>query len=453
MKENRDRFSRRKFLGNAATIGALGSVGINGIISACASEPRSLVALPDPLDEAPDGPVLKAGLIGCGGRGTGAALNFLNAGPSLEIVALGDLFQDQIDKTRTKLQEQKGVEVADENCFIGFDSFEKVIDAGVDVVILATPPLFRPEHFDAAIKAKKHLFMEKPVCVDPVGARSILATAKKAEALGLSVVAGTQRRHQRDYLKTYEQILNGEIGDIVAGNCYWNSGKLWHRNREEGWTDMEWMIRNWVNWTWLSGDHIVEQHVHNIDVINWYTGKHPVKAVAFGSRLRRITGDQYDNFSVDFVYDNDMHLHSMCRQINDCANGVSEYIRGTKGYSNCVNTIYNPDGSVKWTYEYPLDENGEQKGVKVGPYDQEHIDLVTAIRTNSPINEGENVAISTLSAIMGRISAYTGKEVTWEEMMNSDLNLGREPYALGQMDLTPDYPLPGTAAEENRDRG
>jgi len=453
MKENRDKFSRRKFLGNAATIGALGSVGINGIISACASEPRSLVVLPDPLDEAPDGPVLKAGLIGCGGRGTGAALNFLNAGPNLEIAALGDLFQDQIDKTRTKLQEQKGVEVADENCFIGFDSFEKVIDAGVDVIILATPPLFRPEHFDAAIKAKKHLFMEKPVCVDPVGARSILATAKKAEALGLSVVAGTQRRHQRDYLKTYEQILNGEIGDIVAGNCYWNSGKLWHRNREEGWTDMEWMIRNWVNWTWLSGDHIVEQHVHNIDVINWYTGKHPVKAVAFGSRLRRITGDQYDNFSIDFVYDNDMHLHSMCRQINDCANSVSEHIRGTKGYSNCKNTLYNPDGSVKWTYEYPMDENGEQKGVMVGPYDQEHIDLVTAIRTNSPINEGENVAISTLSAIMGRISAYTGKEVTWEEMMNSDLNLGRKPYALGQMDLTPDYPLPGTAAEENKDRG
>ena len=328
-----------------------------------------------------------------------------------------------------------------------------MIDAGVDIIILATPPLFRPQHFDAAVKAKKHVFMEKPVCVDPVGARSVLATAKKAEALGLSVVAGTQRRHQRNYLKTYEQVLNGEIGDIVAGNCYWNSGKLWHRNREEGWTDMEWMIRNWVNWTWLSGDHIVEQHVHNIDVINWFTGKHPVKAVAFGSRLRRITGDQYDNFSVDFVYDNDMHLHSMCRQINDCANSVSEYARGTKGYTNCMDTIYNPDGTEKWKYEYPLDENGEPKGLKVGPYDQEHIDLVTAIRTNTPINEGENVATSTLAAVMGRISAYTGKEVTWEEMMNSDFSLAHETYALGPMDLTPNYPLPGTAAEENKDRG
>ncbi len=454
MEETKEKFSRRKFLENAAVIGALGAVGINGILSASSCKRRSVITLPEPLDEAPDGPVLKAGLIGCGGRGRGAAENFLNAGPNLELTALGDLFQDQIETTRKELKEKKGVEVADENCFLGFDAFEKVIDSGVDIIILATPPVFRPDHFDAAVKARKHVFMEKPVCVDPVGARSILATAQRAEELGLSVVAGTQRRHQRDYLKTYEQILNGAIGDIVAGNCYWNQSKLWHRNREEGWSDMEWMIRNWVNWAWLSGDHIVEQHVHNIDVINWYTGKHPIKAVAFGSRLRRITGDQYDNFSVDFVYDNDMHLHSMCRQINDCANSVSEYIRGTKGYSNGVNTIYNPDGSVKWTYEYPLDENGEPTGTpKVDPYDQEHIDLVTAIRTNAPINEGENVAHSTLTAIMGRISAYTGKEVTWEEMMNSDLKLGKETYALGPIDMTPVIPLPGSPAEVEKDRG
>ncbi|UCG27065.1 MAG: Gfo/Idh/MocA family oxidoreductase [Bacteroidales bacterium] len=454
MEDTKDKFSRRKFIGNAAAIGALGAVGINGIISACASETKSKVALPVPLDEAPDGPLLKAGLIGCGGRGTGAALNFLNAGPNLEIVALGDLFQDQIDKAREELKDKKEVEVADEKCFVGFDAFEKVIDSGVDIIILATPPVFRAEHFDAAIKAKKHVFMEKPVAVDPVSARSIIATAKKADPLGLCVVAGTQRRHKRDYLKTYEQILNGEIGDIVAGNCYWNQSKLWHVNRDEGWTDMEYMIRNWVNWTWLSGDHIVEQHVHNIDVINWFAGKHPVKAVAFGSRLRRITGDQYDNFSVDFIYDNDMHLHSMCRQIDDCANSVSEYIRGTKGYTNCENTIYNPDGSVKWTYEYPPDENGEPTTwVKVNPYDQEHIDLITAIRTNSPINEGENVATSTLTAIMGRISAYTGKEVTWDEMMNSDLKLGPDTYVMGPMDMTPNIPLPGTAADEEQDRG
>lgn len=454
MEETKEKFSRRKFLGNAATIGALGAVGINGLISACTSEPRAVTTLPEPLDQAPDGPLLKAGLIGCGSRGTGAAGQFLSAGPNLELTALGDLFQDKIDDTRQELKDKEGFKVTDENCFLGFDAFEKVIDSGVDVIILATPPVFRPGHFDAAVKARKHVFMEKPVCVDPVGARSILATTKRAEELGLSVVAGTQRRHQRDYLKTYEQILNGAIGDIVAANCYWNQGKLWHKNREEGWSDMEWMIRNWVNWTWLSGDHIVEQHVHNIDVINWFTGKHPVKAVAFGSRLRRITGDQYDNFSVDFVYDNGIHLHSMCRQINDCADNNSEYIRGTKGYTNSVNTIYNPDGSVRWTYEYPLDENGEPTGgPKVNPYFQEHIDLVTAIRTNTPINEGENVAHSTLTAIMGRISAYTGKEVTWDEMMNSDLKLGKDTYVLGPMDLTPVIPLPGSAADEGLDRG
>ncbi|MCK4466492.1 MAG: Gfo/Idh/MocA family oxidoreductase, partial [Bacteroidales bacterium] len=422
MEEPKEKFSRRKFLGNAAAISAIGALGVNGLITACSNNKKTRITLPVPLDSAPDGPVLRAGLIGCGGRGSGAALDFLNAGPNLEITALGDVFQDKIDNTKKKLKEQKNMEVPDENCFLGFDAFEKVIDSGVDVVLLATPPHFRPEHFEAAIKAKKHIFMEKPVAVDPAGIRSVMATGKKAKSVDLCVVAGTQRRHQRDYLKTYEQVLNGEIGEIVAANCYWNSGKLWHVNRKEGWTDMEWMIRNWVNWLWLSGDHIVEQHVHNIDVINWFKGKHPIKAVGFGGRLRRITGDQYDNFSIDFVYDDDVHMHSMCRQINDCAHNVSEYIRGTKGYATCNSLstkIFNPDGTLKWEYAYPVDEKGEKMGIKISSYVQEHIDLVTAIRTNQPINEAENIAVSTMTAIMGRISAYTGKEVTWEEMMNS----------------------------------
>ena len=182
------------------------------------------------------------------------------------------------------------------------------------------------------MEARKHVFMEKPVAVDPVGARSIMATAKKADTIGLCVVTGTQRRHQRDYLETYKHIYNGAIGDIVSAECYWNQGKLWHRDWDPAWTEMEFMIRDWVNWAWLSGDHIVEQHVHNIDVINWFPGKFPVKAVGFGSRQRRITGDQYDNFSVDFEYENGMHVHSMCRQINDCANNVSERVHGTKGF-------------------------------------------------------------------------------------------------------------------------
>ena len=450
MEENKGSISRRKFLGNTAAIGAVTTLGVAGLASACSNEAKKKnVVIPVPPDQAPDGPTLKAGLVGCGDRGTGAAIDFLDAGPNLEIHALADIFQDRIDNTKKKLKEKHDVEVPEENCFLGFDAYQKLLDSGVDIVILATPPHFRPEHLEAVVKAKKHVFMEKPVAVDPVGARSIMTSAKKVEALGLSIVAGTQRRHQRDYLKTYEKIVNGAIGDIVGANAYWNQSQLWYRDRQPEWSDMEFMIRDWVNWLWLSGDHITEQHVHNIDVINWFSGKHPVKAVGFGARHRRVTGDQYDFFSVDFIYDNDFHMHSMCRQINGCANNVSEYVRGTKGYSNCQNTIWTPEGTEKWKYEYPLDENGEQmKNVKISPYLQEHINLVTSIRKNEPINEGENVATSTMTAIMGRISAYTGKEVTWEEMMNSDLRLGPKTYQLGKMDMEPHFHVPGSESKE-----
>jgi myo-inositol 2-dehydrogenase / D-chiro-inositol 1-dehydrogenase len=361
METNPNSNSRRKFIGNAAAISALSAAGLAQILSSCSTkrEPMAL-NLPPLLEKAPDGPPLKAGLIGCGGRGTGAALNFLNAGPNLQITALGDIFKDRIEECRKELKEKKQVEIPAASCFTGFDAYKKVIESGVDIVILATAPFFRPEHFRAAVEARKHVFMEKPVAVDPVGARSVMATAKNAEAVGLTVVTGTQRRHQRDYIETFRQIAGGAMGNIVAANCYWNQSKLWHRVRKPEWSDMEEMIRNWVNWTWLSGDHIVEQHVHNLDVIAWFTGKWPTSAVGFGSRQRRVTGDQYDNFSVDFVYDNATHTHSMCRQINDCANNVSEYIRGTEGYTNCQNTIWKPDGSVLWKYEYPKDAPGRK---------------------------------------------------------------------------------------------
>jgi predicted dehydrogenase len=237
----------------------------------------------------------------------------------------------------------------------------------------------------------------------------------------------------------------GAIGDIVSANAYWNQPQLWYRERQAGWSDVEWMLRDWVNWTWLSGDHIVEQHVHNIDVINWFVGKFPKSAVGFGSRQRRRTGNQYDNFSVDFIYDGEVHMHSMCRQINGCANNVSEYIRGTKGYTNCNNTIWNVDGTEQYKYEYPPDESGEPgNSVKISPYDQEHTDLVTAIRTGKYVNEAEFTAKSCLTAIMGRISAYTGREVTWEEMMSSDLQLGTSPLALGPADTKAVIPVPGS---------
>lgn len=239
------------------------------------------------------------------------------------------------------------------------------------------------------------------------------------------------------------------IGEITGATCYWNQGKLWHKNPQASWSEMEAMIRNWVNWTWLSGDHIVEQHVHNIDVINWFMESHPIKAVGFGSRLRRVTGDQYDNFSVDFVYENDVHVHSMCRQINGCVNNVSEYIRGTEGFTNCSNTIYAPDKTEKFKFAYPLNENGEPSRYKmVSDYVQEHIDLVTAIRTNTPFVEAENTAISNMTALMGRISAYTGKEVTWDEMLNSELKLAPKKYVMGKVDIETSLPVAGVAAEE-----
>ncbi|MBT4484385.1 MAG: Gfo/Idh/MocA family oxidoreductase, partial [Candidatus Latescibacteria bacterium] len=314
--------SRRTFIGTAVTAGALAM--------AC-SKSKQKVSVPELLDKAPDGPELKAGLVGCGGRGKGAALNFLNAGPNLKITALADVFQDRVDEARENISEKGSQTVPEDRCFVGFDAFQRVIDSGVDIVLLATPPHFRPEHFAAAISAGKHVFMEKPVAVDPVGIRSIIETSGQARTKDLCVVTGTQRHHQKEYVETYSRIAGGAIGDIIAARCYWNQNQLWYRERQEGWSDMEWMIRDWGNWCWLSGDHIVEQHVHNIDVVNWFTGMYPVKAVGFGSRQRRVTGDQYDFFSVDFEYENGMHLHSMCRQIDGCANNVSEYLVGTKG--------------------------------------------------------------------------------------------------------------------------
>ncbi|MFC1561319.1 Gfo/Idh/MocA family protein [Candidatus Latescibacterota bacterium] len=416
--------SRRAFIGTAVAAGVLAT--------AC-SRSEQKVSIPTLRDQAPDGSLLKAGLIGCGGRGKGAALDFLSAGPNLQITALGDVFRDRLDDAHKTIQKEKDQTVSEDMCFVGFDAFQKVIDSGVDVVILATPPHFRPEHFAAAVAAGKHVFMEKPIAVDPVGAKSIIETAGQAKTKDLCAVTGTQRHHQKEYIETYRRIAEGAIGDIVAARCYWNQSQLWYREQQEGWSDMEWMIRDWVDWCWLSGDHIVEQHVHNIDVINWFTGAHPFKAVGFGGRARRVTGDQYDYFSVDYTFENDMHLHSMCRQIDGCAENVSEYIVGTKGSSNCSDTIYKPDGSIAWKFE----------GEKGKPYAQEHIDLVTAIRTSSPINEARNTAESTLVAIMGRISAYTGRETTWQEMMDSNLRLGPTEYAMGPVKIDAVVPVAG----------
>lgn len=437
--ENKNELTRRKFLSNTA-LGAIGTIGAAGLLASCAGAEKKWpeVKLSEMLDTAPDGKVLRAGLIGCGGRGTGAAINFIDAGPNLQIVALGDVFQDKLDTCRDTLKKERNIEVADEKCFTGFDNYQKVIDSGVDIILLCTPPHFRPMHVEAAVNAGKHVFMEKPVAVDPVGARSVLISSKKAAQMGLSMVSGTIRRVQKDYRETWRRVANGEIGEVVGANIVRNGGALWAKKRLPEWSDMEYMLRNWANFCWLSGDHIVEQFIHEVDVMNWFVGKIPVKAMGWGGRQRRMTGDQYDFFSVEYLYDNGMQTHCAARQINGCSNLKQEIITGTKGFADCNGTIFDLKGNPVWKYAYPKEGDTDLTLKVKDPYVQEHVNLVTAIRAGKPINDAEAQVNSTLITIMGRISAYTGKDVTWEEMLNSSLSLGPKSYVMGPVPNIPE---------------
>ena len=386
--------------------------------------------------------LLKVGLVGCGGRGTGAAENCLNANPNVRVVALADLFQDRIDKCRAELGNPNredgalpGFQVKDQMCFTGFDAYLRLLETDVDLVILATPPGFRPQHFAAAVDAGKHIFTEKPVGVDPVGIRKFMAAGEKSRAKGLAVVAGTQRRHDPAYIELIKRIQDGQIGEIRAARCYWNMGGLWKKDRQSGWTDMEWQLRNWLYFTWLSGDHIVEQHVHNIDVINWAMGTHPVKAYGMGGRQVRTDpayGHIYDHFAIDFEYENGVHLMSMCRQTENTDTNISEVIVGAQGEGRTAGGRLMIVGDSTWRY----------RGPKVNPYDQEHVDLIQSIHRGEPLNEAQNVAESTLTAIMGRESAYTGLEINWDEFLASDLDLSREKYEFGPMSVPP-VAMPG----------
>jgi myo-inositol 2-dehydrogenase / D-chiro-inositol 1-dehydrogenase len=437
---------RRKFIGRTALAG-IGLAGAGALITSCKRKEHDnkSLGLPPVLRGAPKGKKLRAGLVGTGARGTGAAINFISSGPDLEIIALADIFQDKIDACRERFA-SFDLPIPAENCFTGFDGYKKLMAMPeVDVVILATPPQFRPEHFLEAVQNNKHCFLEKPVAVDPVGIRSVLATAKKAEALGLCVTTGTQRRHQEDYIETYKQVAGGAIGDVVSAKAFWNQDHVWFREREEGWDDMTYMIRNWNNFCWLCGDHILDTHVHNIDVVNWFMGKHPEKAIGYGGRHRRVTGDQYDFFSIDFDYGNGIFSHSMCRQIDGCANGTGEMVMGTEGYTNCQDTIWDLKGNIKWQFEYPKDEDGNPtKTLQIPSYVQEHMHLVYAIRTGDYVNEAEQTAISTLTAIMGREAAYTGYLVTWDNILRSDLDLGPGKIEFGPVNMKFDTPVPGT---------
>jgi len=363
--------------------------------------------------------VIKVGVVGCGGRGTGAADNICEAAGSsynIKIHALADVFEDRLNNCRESVKNSQHskdkYDVSDDRCFVGLDAYQKVIEA-CDLVILATPPGFRPLHIEAVIKAGKHLFTEKPVAVDGTGIRKVLAAAEEAKAKNLSVVAGTQRRHQPGYLESMKRIHDGAIGDITSGRVYWNQGAIWAVKRKPEWSDTEYQLRNWYHFLWLCGDHIVEQHVHNLDVANWAIGSHPVRAVGMGGRQYISDpewGQSYDHFAIDYEYPNEVHVMSMCRQIPDCENNVSESIVGTKGQFH--------SGGYRFT-----GENKERIRVRDGnPYVHEHTHLLESITTGKPINELVQVAESCLTAIMGRMSAYTGKAVTWEQALNSKLD-------------------------------
>ncbi|MFQ6037713.1 MAG: Gfo/Idh/MocA family protein, partial [Candidatus Aminicenantales bacterium] len=354
----------------------------------------------------------------------------------------GDLFPDRWQASLRRLREKlppESLAVTPDTCFSGFDAYRKVLASGIDLVILASPPHFRPRHFQAAVEAGKHVFMEKPVAVDPVGVRSVIRTSEVAARKGLAVVAGTQRRHQAHYLEIMKRVHAGAIGRIRAGQCYWNMGALWVERAKQnwidrkakGWTDMEWQIRNWLFLTWLSGDHIVEQHVHNLDVINWFIGSHPVKCLGMGGRQVR-TGPEYgnifDHFAVEYEYPDDVRVMSMCRQIPGCTDNVSERVIGTEGWAFTSSA----NGFIKGKHAFTYDKESPN------PYVQEHADLVASIRSGKPLNEGRRIAESTLTAIMGRMSAYTGRAVSWDWVMNaSRLDLSPPQYAFGDLPVAP----------------
>jgi predicted dehydrogenase len=455
-KEKESKVSRRSFLTSAAVIGASSTLGAGGLLSACSgSDENKLKPLrlpgeyyvPDLPDKAIDGKPVKAALIGCGSRGTGAAFNFLDAGDGLSIVACADIFKDRMDRSRDMLKERKNNEIADDKCFVGFDAYKKVCELPeVDLVLIATPTLFHPEHSKYAIENGKHVFCEKPAAIDPVGYRTYMQAVRQAQANDLCIVTGTQRHHHRGYVESYKKVQEGYIGRITSGAVYWNQGHFDFRRRAQGETDMEYMFRDFFSWNWLCGDHVIDQLVHNVDVFTWFSHLKPERVIGMGSQLRRITGDIYDNFAVDMEYEGGVHVLAMARQIDNCDNRVAEIIQGTKGSWNSMNdkfTILDLDGKVVWQYD---DATAKTQFKQHDPYVLEHIDMVNHIRSGKVVNNAETTATSSMACMMGRESAYTGKAYTWDEMTQSDLSLMPAELTLGNVDMSKyKAPLPGTS--------
>ena len=367
-----------------------------------------------------DNKKLKLALVGCGGRGSGAVVNALSADDQVELVSMADVFQDKLDSSLKAITDhfdgRKKIKVKEKNKFIGFNSYKKAIDEA-DVVILTTPPGFRPYHFEYAINQNKHVFMEKPLATDPVGIRKVLEMAKIAKEKKLSVVVGLQRHYEKKYTTLHNMITQGNIGKITSGQVYWNDGGVWVNQRQVGQSELEYQMRNWYYFNWICGDHILEQHIHNIDVANWFIGSYPKSAQGMGGRQTR-TGKEYgeifDHHYVEFNYNSGAVISSQCRHQKGCDSRVDEVFQGTKGSVELGKGAIT-DLKGKELYRYP-----SVLGQEANPYQVEHDQFFKSIRSNDIISDAENGAKSTLSAIMGRMATYSGKTVTWDEALNSD---------------------------------
>ena len=451
-----DSSSRRDFLKHSSTLAAGGVAASTGLKMAAAvtSVDISRAAHPAGDDE------IKVALIGCGGRGSQAAVQALRTKGKVKLWAVADAFskrnEEALKKIRNWLERdgmgqsayslEEAVDVPPERQFAGLDAYQSAIDSGVDVVVHATPPGFRPLHVEAAIKAGKHVFTEKPLAVDSPGVRTLLAAKELAEQQGLAVGVGLQRHHHKSYIETIDRIRDGAIGDVMLTRVYWNGRGVWVRTRSDFQrtyghqpSEMEYQVNNWYYFNWLCGDHIVEQHIHNIDVSNWIKGAYPAKANGMGGREVRTGkefGQIFDHHSVEFTYPDGSTMLSQCRHQAGCWSQVGEFASGTRGKADLRGSkIVTNDG--KWKFKGPDND----------PYQQEHDDLFAAIRAGEPYNELEYGAYSTLTTIMGRMATYGGKVVTWEDALNSDIDLSPKAYDFAtDPPVLPDedgaYPVP-----------
>jgi myo-inositol 2-dehydrogenase/D-chiro-inositol 1-dehydrogenase len=386
---------------------------------------------------------LKVGLIGCGGRGTGAAAQAVQADPEVLLTAMGDVFADRLEESYAALLEEvpKKLKVDKANKFVGFDAYKKVIDSGVDVVLLATPPAFRPDHLMAAIDAGKHVFCEKPVAVDAPGIRKVLEAAKKAKTKKLSLVSGFTFRYDYSKRALFDRVLKGDIGEIIAVSSTRNGGELWYHPRQASWTDMEYQMRNWYYQNWLSGDYLVEMIVHSLDLMTWaMDDKVPSRATGTGGRQARVDqkfGNIYDHFAVEFEYENGVRGFSFSRQQPGCSNRNTVEIAGSLGnaYANMGAWAHEITGKNKWIYQ----------GEKNNPYQTQHDEFFASIRNSKPMNDGEMMANSTMVAILGRMVAYSGQTLTWNEALNSTQVLGPaiDEYSWDFKYRSPDIAVPG----------